>query len=570
MSDDLGKDVVSLWDKLKGERVSFETHWQECAQYLLPSRADYIGERAPGAKRMQRIYDATGIWACEQFAAGLHSFLTSPTIPWFALVADSDRLARDDEVQAWLQIATAVLYGLFNSSSHNFASQSNELYLDLGSIGTGVMAVLETPRAGVLFSTRTLKECVVAENDEDRIDLLVRNWQFTAKQAVAKWGKKAGEHAVKMFEKNPSEKLRFLHLVRPRRERMLGRAEAKHKPFQSVYVAMEDSTTIDEGGFDEFPYLVPRFSRVASEVYGRGPGMTALPDVKMLNLMTATVLKSAQKIVDPPLMAPDDGFLSPIKTAPGTTNFYRAGLRPTDRIAPIETKGDVRLGVEMLQSIRQQIIRTFYVEWMIMPSDPRDPAAAGKGITATYVIQQRDEKLRLLSPMLARLQSEFLGPLIERTFNILWRKSVLQKFAPGSPFPPPPQALNGVPLRVEYVSPIALAQRSSALDSVRQVMEQQQMLRLIDPDSPVIIDSEAVMRMTVRDRNAPIEVLKSPDRLKAEADARAQAQAQAQEHMALANVASAARDGASALKTVGEAQQAAGASAVDDSLQEAA
>ena len=83
MSDDLGKDVVSLWDKLKGERVSFETHWQECAQYLLPSRADYIGERAVGTKRMQRIYDATGIWACEQFAAGLHSFLTSPTIPWW-------------------------------------------------------------------------------------------------------------------------------------------------------------------------------------------------------------------------------------------------------------------------------------------------------------------------------------------------------------------------------------------------------------------------------------------------------------------------------------------------------
>src|SRR6185369_10555928 len=126
------------------------------------------------------------------------------------------------------------------------------------------------------------------------------------------------------------------------------------------------------------------------------------------------------------------------------------------------------------------IMRGFYVEWMMMPSDPTDPAAAGKGITATYVLQQRDEKMRLLSPMLARLQSEFLGPLIERTFNILWKRSLRMKFGPGSPFPPPPEVLSGQKWHVEYLSPIAVAQRSSQLDSVGRLMMTQAQLKQMD------------------------------------------------------------------------------------------
>src|SRR5690242_15845561 len=112
-----------------------------------------------------------------------------------------------------------------------------------------------------------------------------------------------------------------------------------NKPFESVYVSVA-GTLIDVGGFDEVPYLVPRFSKVTGEIYGLGPGMTCLPDVKMLNEMAKTVVKAAQKIVDPPLQLPDSGFLVPIKTTPGSLN-----------------------------SLRQQIIRAFYVEWLLMPSE---------------------------------------------------------------------------------------------------------------------------------------------------------------------------------------------------------
>jgi hypothetical protein len=220
----------------------------------------------------------------------------------------------------------------------------------------------------------------------------------------------------------------------------------------------------------------------------------------------------------------------------------------------------VQLGVEMLNALRQQIIRTFYVEWLMMPSDPSDPAAAGKGVTATYVLQQRDEKMRLLSPMLARLQSEFLGPLIDRTFAIMWRQSVRLGFGPGAMLSPPPPELSGVPLRVEYVSPIAVAQRTSQLDGVGRLIQTQQMLRTVDPQAPMVLDSEGIMRLTGADLNTPAQALKSPDRLAAEAQQAAEAQAQLNQHAMLASGAKALRDGgqgvaALASAGVGQPQQ---------------
>lgn len=556
------KEAIAEWGRRQTDRVVFMTHWQECANYIQPERNDYLTQKMPGQKRMTFVYDGTPIWANEQFASGMHSLLTSTTLPWFFLKTESDRLNQIDRVRAWLELASANMYGIFNGPKHNFASQSHELYLDLGNIGTASMAVLESKRSGILFSTRHMKECCIAENEEDRIDSNIRQWTWTAKQAVQQWGRKAGEKVAAAYDKTPDMNFEFLHYVGPRKDRDPQRSDKRNKPYESLYISMADQTEIDDGGFDEFPYLVPRLSKCTGEIYGRGRGMTALPDVKMLNEMKKTVLKSAQKIVDPPLMVPDDGFLVPIKTVPGSFNYYRANSNAT--IKPIDTHGQVQLGVELLGGIQQQIIKTFYVDWLIMPSDLHDPASSGKGVTATYVLQQRDEKMRLLSPMLARLQSEFLGPLIDRVFNIMWRQSKALQFGPGSPFPPPPPELSGQALRVEYVSPIALAQKSTQMDGITRLMQIQTQLQQMNPQTPMYLDGEAILRIASKDYYAPVGAIKSPEVLQQEAQAKQEAEAAMQNHEALANLAGAAKDGSAAVKNLAGAQPA------NDQTQEAA
>ena len=553
---ELAADVIKQWEHLEGQRGPWKSHWQQVTDYVLPDRADYYVVKTAGTKRMQKVFDATPVWALQQFASGLHSLLTSPTLRWFGCKPDEDHLADDHDAHQWWDIVTEVMYGIFNGASHNFASQSHELYLDLGAVGTGVMSVTESDQSGILFSTRHLRECCIAENDEDRVDTLIRRWFYTAKQAAQRWGAAAGPAVLKAYEETPDKLFEFLHAVRPRKERALGRSDRRNKAWESVYVSLADKSEIDVGGFDDFPYLVPRFSKITGETYGRGPGMWCLPDIQMLNVMGKTVLKAAQKIVDPPLFIPDDGYIVPIKTEPGSFNYYPAGSQ--DRVIPLETRGNPQLGIELIQALRQQITRGFYVEWMMMPSDPSDPAAAGKGVTATYVLQQRDEKMRLLSPMLARMQSEFLGPLIGRTFGILWRQSQRLGFGPGSPLPPPPPQLSGARWRIEYVSPIAVAQKASQLDGINRVIQTGIGMVQINPGIGKLFDTEAILRLAARDLNTPAAVLKSPERLQAEDQAAAQAQQALNGHMALANTASAAKDGTAAILNLANAQKVAG------------
>jgi len=549
---------IKRWEMRKGERGTFESHWQEIANLMQPDRADYLVKRSPGMKRMESVFDSTPIWAIEMLASGLHSLLVSPYLRWFTLQTESNGLNRQDSVLLWLEAASDAMYSIFNSARHNFAAQSYELFVDQAGPGTACMGVLESPRSGILFSTRPLQEVVIGENEEDRVDSVTRQWTYTAGQAWDAWGKAAGPSVEKaMADGKEDAPFTFLHDVGPRRDRDPQRRDRKNKPFQSLYVSLDDGTVIgDEGGFDEFPFLVPRFRKNASETWGRSPSTTALPDVKMLNELMRMVLKGAQKLIDPPLQMPDAGFLMPIKTYPGSLNYYRAGSR--DRIEPIETKGQPQLGLDMIQALRQQILKTFYVEWLVMPSDMTDPASSGKGVTATWVLQQRDEKMRMLSPMLARQQLEFLGPLIDRVFAILWRKSIALRFGPGSPFPPPPPELSGVPLRVEYVSPIAVAQKTSEMDSTNRLIQLATSLVPICPQVGGLLDSEAILRTGGRILNAPPALIKSPEQIQQETQAAAQAQAQMNAHAQVANLAGAAQDATGALKNLSQAGIGAG------------
>jgi len=159
-------------------------------------------------------------------------------------------------------------------------------------------------------------------------------------------------------------------------------------------------------------------------------------------------LKEIYKIV----FESDDGFILPVRTVPGGLNFYRAGTR--DRIEPLNIGANNPLGLNMEEQRRNAIRDTFYVNQLMMQNGPQ--------MTATEVVQRNEEKMRLLGPVLGRLQSELLRPMIDRTFAILLRKKL---------FKPAPEFLAGQDIQIEYVSPLAKAQRASELQSIMRAIE---------------------------------------------------------------------------------------------------
>ena len=501
---DKAKNLLKRFDRLKSQRQNWESHWQEVADYMQPRKADVTKSRSTGDKRTELIFDSSPLQSVELLAASLHGMLTNPSTPWFSLRFKEDDMENEDEAKEWLESATETMYAAFNKS--NFQQEIFELYHDLITFGTAAMFIEEDDEDILKFSTRHINEIYIAENEKGRIDTVFRKFKLSARAAVQKFGNVSANIAT-TAKKDPYEEVEILHAVYPRSDFDPKKQDKANMPFESVYLEAGTGEELSVSGFREFPFVVPRYLKASHEIYGRSPAMTALPDVKMLNEMSKTTIKSAQKQVDPPLLVPDDGFILPVRTVPGGLNFYRAGTR--DRIETLNIGANTPLGLNMEEQRRNSIRNAFYVNQLMMQSGPQ--------MTATEVIQRNEEKMRLLGPVLGRLQSELLKPLIDRAFSLILRKNL---------FRPAPEFLAGKDIEIEYVSPLAKAQKSSELQSIMRAIE---IMGSLSNVAPVFdhINMDKLVRHLADIVGVPQKILKPQSELNAE---RQQAQAQ-QEQM---------------------------------------
>ena len=535
MDDPRASALMKRYQTLQTNRSHWESHWQELGDYVCPRKADITKKRTGGDKRTELIFDGTAIHAAELMSASLHGMLTNAATPWFDLRYENDELNGDDEAKEWLEGATDVMYQHLARS--NFQEQIHELYSDLVTFGTGVIFIENDENDGFRFSTRHIAEVYVSENEQGRVDTVFRKYKTTARAAVRQFGEQeVTQRIAKLNSDDPYAEIELLHIVMPREERNRRKKNAVNKPFASIYLDPAEKMIIGESGYDEFPYCVPRFLKASFEIgYGRSPAMTALPDTKMVNKMSEVVIRASQLQIHPPLMVPDDGFMLPVRTTPGGLNFYRSGTR--DRIEPLNIGANNPLGEMQLEQRRQAIRAAFYVDQLILGTGPQ--------MTATEVVQRTEEKMRLLGPVLGRLQAELLQPLIGRCFAILSRQKA---------FAAAPPMLREGNIDIEYVSPLAKAQRTGDIQGILQMIEFLMPLMQLDQGVADYLDMDGLARHIIKVTGTPAAVVRGEGEVAGIRENRAAAMQAEQELMAAQQVASAAGDAAPALRAVDETE----------------
>tara|TARA_R110000803_G_scaffold12045_4_gene35302 strand:- start:15 stop:1604 length:1590 start_codon:yes stop_codon:yes gene_type:complete len=506
---DFIKSLVKRYESLKTRRDNWDTHYQELADYMLPRKADIVRRRSRGEKRMEMIFDGTALQAVDLLSASLHGMLTSGATPWFHLDLKDNDIGNDDEVREWLQDTSKRMMRAFSHS--NFETEIHEMYVDLVVFGTGCMFV-EMDDKDLRFSTRHISEFYVQENQFGIVDTVFRLYRLPARQAVQRFGiDNVSDFILKKFKDRPDDEIDLLHAVVPRINRDPDKRDNKNMPFASFYIDMQTKMLLSESGFQEFPYIVPRFLKATGETMGRSPAMTALPDVKMLNLMSKTIIQAAQKQIDPPLLVPDDGFLLPIRTQPGGLNFFRSGTR--EMITPLNTGANIPIGLSMEEQRRTAIRSAFYVDQLLSGGSPN--------MTATEVVQRQEERMRVIGPVLGRLMNEMLRPLIDRVFALMLRENMLSQ---------PPEMIQGRDVDIEYVSPLARAQKSSSLNSTMKALE---ILMPLAQTIPVgdHIDADGLVRHVTEALGVPKTALKSDREVRQIREERAAQQQQQMEMM---------------------------------------
>tara|TARA_A100001515_G_scaffold144961_1_gene150974 strand:- start:16951 stop:18609 length:1659 start_codon:yes stop_codon:yes gene_type:complete len=499
--------LMKRFGSLKTYRSNWESHWQEIGDFVAPNKGNITKKRTHGDKNTERIFDGTAQFAAELMASSMHGMLTNSGTPWFSLRYTDDEFETDDTSKEWLEAATDTMYVEIGRS--NFHEAINELYFDLVTFGTAVMFV-DTDKEGTLrFSTRHISECYVSEDEFGRVDTVFREFKMPARAAVAQFGEEnITQRLLKKSQDDPYEMVELLHVVMPRYDRDTVKIDAKNKPVASIYLDPGDKKIISESGFDEFPYMVPRFRKASYENgYGRSPAMTALADIKMLNEMSKAVIQAAQLQIHPPLLVPDDGFILPVRTVPGGLNFYRSGTR--DRIEPLNIGANNPLGENQLEQRRTAIRAAFYVDQLVTGNRP--------GMTATEVIQKSTEKMRILAPLTGRLQSELLRPLIDRIFNLISKK---KGFAPA------PETMAGNEIDIEYVSPLAKAQRQGDIQASLELFQFLAPLMQVDPNVVDFLDVDGLAKHIIKTTGVPASVVRGEEEVAAIREQKQQMQAQ--------------------------------------------
>ncbi len=436
--------LKARYEELKSDRGTTENTWQEIADNLL-GRRDFTVVRTSGEQRMQRIYDDTSKIAGSLLAGAIHSLLTNPSSKWFKLRFENPEVQENQEAAQWLDATEKRLYAAIGAPEANFHAQLNETYIDLINFGTGALFIDDVAGKGPHFSTRPLQELYLAEDTSGRIDTIVREFQFTARQAVTEWGDKA-KSAQRSIDGNKSEdKQTYVHLVFPREDVAFGNIDVSGMQWSSFFISLTDSAIMDEGGYREMPFATPRWEKDAGEIYGRGPGWNALSNQKMLNEMRRVRITAGQLNVNPPKMVDSEGVL------PGDLRFHPGAVIPvnsmmstmTPAIQPVLLGGDDRMTTSDIIDTRKAVQDAFHHQLIELIRDPR--------MTATQSLELSAQMNRHLAPILGRMSTELHDPIIDRVFSIEERAGRL---------PPVPESIQGQPLEIDHVNPISRAQQT--------------------------------------------------------------------------------------------------------------
>ena len=476
------KQVEKRLAALKAERREWEPHWRELAEFILPRRARFLmEERNRGKKINDRIIDSTGTLALRTLASGMMSGITSPSRPWFRFMPTDPDLAEFGPVKLWLHEVERRAREVM--AAGNIYNALHTAYEDLGVFGAAAMTI-ESDREDIVRAyTHPIGSYWLATGSRLSVDTLYREVEMTVMQVVEQFGLNAVSSTVRTHWDRGAydQTVQVGHAIEPRRERDPGRVDTRNKAWRSVYweIGNGGDKLLRESGFDAFPGAAPRWHVTGYDVYGRAPGMDALPDVKQLQHQQRRYGMALDKVINPPMTAP-----SSLRVAGAHANLTPGGVTYADDPSGQGFRAAYQIQprlAEMSQSINEvqrRINSAFYADLFLMlaQSDRRQ-------ITATEIEERRSEKMLALGPVLERLQDELLNPLIDRVFEHMTAAGIV---------PPPPREIQGDTLTVELSSMLARDQRVDAIVGIERMLGLMGNLAAVLPDVLDKIDGDQI------------------------------------------------------------------------------
>ncbi|EOC4971571.1 portal protein [Klebsiella aerogenes] len=539
MAETIKEQLLKQVALLNNDRSSFEPHWRELSDFINPRGSRFlVTDVNRNDRRNSKTVDPTATLANRTLSSGMMSGITSPARPWFKLATPDPDMMDYGPVKLWLEAVQRRMNEVYNKS--NLYQSLPLLYSSLGTYSTGAMAVLEDDEDVIRTMMFPIGSYYLANSARGSVDTCYRKFTMTVRQLVMEFGMSNVSTSVKgLWESGSYETwIEVIHAVYPNIDRDTGKLDSKNKRVKSVYfeVGGDNDKLLRESGFDEFPIMAPRWEVNGEDVYGSScPGMIALGQVKALQLEQKRKSQLIDKATNPPMVGPTSLKNQRVSLLPGDITYIdqitgQDGLKPAYLVNP--NTADLLADI---QDTRQMINSAYFVDLFMMLQNINT-----RSMPVEAVIEMKEEKLLMLGPVLERLNDECLNPLIDRTFSIMARKNLL---------PPPPDVLQGMPLKIEYISVMAQAQKSIGLSSLSSTVGFIGQLAQVKPEALDKLDTDQAIDAFAEMSGVSPTVIVPQEQVNQIREERAQQQKQ-QQAMAMGMAA------AQGAKTLSEAQTA--------------
>ncbi|WP_335970102.1 portal protein [Acinetobacter bereziniae] len=515
MSDQVARYCKRL-SELKAERVRYEPMWTEAYRYAAPERQQsFIGDDVTDSRKTQRaeLLDSTLAEATQLLTSSIISGTTPANALWFKAVPDGvDDPAELTEGEQWLDVICQFIWR--NIHGANYDSEIFDLVLDCVVAGWGVMYadIDRKVGGGYVFQTYDIGQCYLSSTRQDqKIDTLYREFEMTAAALVAEYGEdKVSEKVRNTYKDKPDCKIKVVTVVEPRNIKASHDLYtlAKNKPFASCHIEVEAKHILKESGYNEFPYVVPRFRKLPRSVYGIGQVAIALPDAKTANILMRDTVRSAEICTLGMWVGVDDGEFNPRTVRLGGGKIITANS--VESVKRIDDGKGYQVGIEMLGLIQSSIRKKMMAD-QLQPQD-------GPAMTATEVHVRVDLIRQQLGPLYGRWQAELLTPLLERTFGLAYRAGAIGDA---------PEEMQGRNLSFKFISALARSQQLEEVTAIERFIANIAGVANIDQTILDNVDMDAVAQVTGMGLGVPTAILRTQEQIDSIRQQRQQAQQQA-------------------------------------------
>ncbi|MCQ2125101.1 MAG: portal protein [Fibrobacter sp.] len=510
--DELLKFIKYQLAYMKTQRAKFEDRWREAQNYVAKSVYDWASLEAIPKAPVRYSSDPCNYM--NTLTSGLLGYSISPNIAWFKLTLEDEKMLDRYGVKRWLDEVEEIMYAEFNRS--NLYSEAKAIVENACTIGHGTMLEdYDYDRQKLRFNAQRMNEVYLDTDEYNEVTTLYRTYLMPLKKAADFFGlenlsEKLQEAYKEEHGRRWNDNITILFAVFKRTKYNKEIPNSLNMPYAAVYVELDEDHIIQESGYNDFPYAVFEWDNIPGTAYSESPAMAAMQDIIFLNKANKATMDIAQTSSRPPMIASED--ILDIDTSPAGITYVKNG----DMLEPLQTGANYPITIDILEKIKQTVKDWFNVDFFLMLQHQQ------RQMTATEVSELQGEKAAVLSNLIVSF-NKTLTQIVQRSFNLLWDEGKI-------PAPPENMAESNSALKVEFMGPLAQAQkRYHQAGGINVALQYLAPMAQLFPESLDLIDQDETMKKLLIGNGMPQSAIREDKDVEAIRQARAEQNAAMQQ-----------------------------------------